>query len=1485
MLKPISTLVRAGAAAGRQFGRRRAGVTARRLLAAAAVTATAAGLLSVPPAGAAVARPQAHAAASAASTAAAKTRAAKVGAARTEASSTEPTSTEPAKSAIARTSAAPSGVRPAADSPAKAHGGLPAGQKAVCGPVKPGYATCQSIVRTTGVKAHRGVFASGTAPPGYGPADLRSAYNLPATGGSGQTVAVIDAYDNPDAASDLAIYRQQYGLPACTTANGCFRKVSQDGSTTDYPEYNATWSVEIDLDLDMVSAICPECHILLVEADDDSIQNLGTAVDEAVKLGAKYVSNSYGGPEDPAEVSWDSAYYDHPGVAVTAASGDTGFEDSEPNLGDPLQGYGASYPATSPYVTAVGGTTLTPDSGSARGWTESAWDYGGSGCSSYEPKPAWQHDTGCPMRTEADVAAVADPSTGVAVYTSSPVAGFPGWNVIGGTSVATPIIASVYALAGTPLPGTTPASYPYSDPSALNNITTGSNSLYPCSITYLCTAGTGYNGPTGLGTPDGVAAFTLPHGDVTGTVTSASGTPLAGATVQAGTTSAVTNADGDFDLTVAAGSYKITALDLSGYASQAATGVQVASGQSVTQNFTLSPAANVSLTGTVTDGSGQGWPVYAKVTLAGTTDTAYTSPFTGRYTLKVPPDGSYTVQAQAVSGGYEQAQQTVTASAGDLTASFAVKADPYGCTATGYGRAPALSEAFDGDTVPAGWSVVTNGNPSASWQFDQPDGLPNETYGGSGNYATAFDPDARGNSTADTSLITPPINLSADPYPMLQFDWFDDPDPGQLPYSDDVDASTDGGQTWTPVWSYNSTSDPTFDTTVLALPELAGLSSVEFRFHWTYQEEAEFADGNYADWQIDNVVVSSCQASPGGLVVGRVTDGNTGQGVAGATVTDGAQSVTSTTIPGDASAGGLYSMFTPQTGSQQVTASAPGYAVGTKTISVTSGAITQASLALAAGRLAAAPASVTGTTAVGGKTTATFTVSNTGTLPVTISGASAQPGGYTPLGESAAQAARGAPLRRIHGDYRPLRAAAGQRPAGAIPAAPAQSAQAPVPVATSWVPAIGPTFDPQAVAADPATGRVYAVGSATNASGSRAAVLDPATQKWSALPSMPSGRMDALAAVVGGKLYVTGGDNPQQVVYNPSTNQWSDTASPPVSYGDGTAIAVVGSDMYLVGGCGTGVCGETTVQVYHSASDTWTTAAPYPVPVSYAACGGIAGKVYCAGGYSDSFGSATASYVYDPASNSWSPIPALPTDLYGSAYAVANGQLLLSGGVTSDGTELTNQGFAFDPADDAWLALPNALYADLGTETSACGLYVFSSVFAEEFAEQLPGYGDCGGDPWLSASPSSTTIAPGQSATVNVTLNAANPSITQPGTYTATLELANNTPYGTQAIPVTLNVTPPSSWGQLNGTVDAKVCGGTTSPLVGATVQVSSANGTWELTADTTGSYGLWLDADSDPLTLIVSAPGYQSQAAKVTVTAGATTTRNFTLTPTESCS
>ncbi|WP_280694290.1 S53 family peptidase [Kitasatospora sp. GAS204B] len=328
---------------------------------------------------------------------------------------------------------------------------------------------------------------------GYGPADIQGAYNLAsaaAANGAGETVAIVDAQDDPNAESDLAAYRSQFGLPACTSAGGCFTKVDENGGTN-YPSPDSGWAGEISLDLDMVSATCPNCHILLVEASTASTQDLGTAVNQAVSLGAKFVSNSYGGSESSDETSADSSYYNHPGVAITASAGDSA--------------YGVEYPAASPYVTSVGGTSLTQDS-SARGWSESVWGTSategtGSGCSAYEAKPSWQTDSGCANRTVADVSAVADPATGVAVYDTY---GASGWNVYGGTSASSPIIASVYALAGNPGANTTPAADLYANPSALNDVTTGSNGS--CG-SYLCTAGPGYDGPTGLGTPNGTGAF------------------------------------------------------------------------------------------------------------------------------------------------------------------------------------------------------------------------------------------------------------------------------------------------------------------------------------------------------------------------------------------------------------------------------------------------------------------------------------------------------------------------------------------------------------------------------------------------------------------------------------------------------------------------------------------------------------------------------------------------------------------------------------------------------------------------------------------------------------------------------------------------------------------------------------------------------------------------------------------------------------------
>lgn len=339
-----------------------------------------------------------------------------------------------------------------------------------------GFAHCLARVRMDGLTPNVGNGG------GYDPSYLQSAYNAPSsTRGSGRTVAVVDAYDSPTAEADLAYYRTQWGLPACTTANGCFAKVDQNGGTT-YPAYDSGWAGEIALDVDMVSAICPNCHIILVEAADNSMNNLLTAEAEAVELGADVVSNSWGGGEWSSEALADSAF-NHPGVTITASSGDSG--------------YGVEWPAAAPNVISVGGTTLDQLSNTGtRNATETAWSGAGSGCSAYESKPAWQSDA-CGTRTVADVAAVADPNTPVYVRLEG------AWYGFGGTSAASPIVASMFALADTP--PAAPGAYLYAHRDSLNDVTSGSNGS--CATTYQCNGAVGYDGPTGLGTPNGLAAF------------------------------------------------------------------------------------------------------------------------------------------------------------------------------------------------------------------------------------------------------------------------------------------------------------------------------------------------------------------------------------------------------------------------------------------------------------------------------------------------------------------------------------------------------------------------------------------------------------------------------------------------------------------------------------------------------------------------------------------------------------------------------------------------------------------------------------------------------------------------------------------------------------------------------------------------------------------------------------------------------------------
>ena len=338
--------------------------------------------------------------------------------------------------------------------------------RASCGAAPAGIARCLALRVVAGASTN----SVQSGPAGWHPADLQSAYRLDASKGRGQTVAIVDAYDDPNAESDMAFFRAHFGLPPCTTANGCFRKVNQRGGAA-LPVANAGWAEEVSLDLDMVSGVCPRCNILLVEGDTGRATNLGAAVDTAVVLGATEVSNSYGYRGTPAGRMALAVHYDHPGVPITVSSGDNGYASPANEI-----------PAVFPTVTAVGTSLFR--AANARGFTETAWAGSGSVCGLYGVPVRWQITPGCPRRMISDVSAVADPATGVTVYDTYGKHDH-GFEVFGGTSVSSPIIASVYALAGN---GATvnDARRLYRHTASFFDVTSGSNGTCAPQPSYFC---------------------------------------------------------------------------------------------------------------------------------------------------------------------------------------------------------------------------------------------------------------------------------------------------------------------------------------------------------------------------------------------------------------------------------------------------------------------------------------------------------------------------------------------------------------------------------------------------------------------------------------------------------------------------------------------------------------------------------------------------------------------------------------------------------------------------------------------------------------------------------------------------------------------------------------------------------------------------------------------------------------------------------------
>jgi hypothetical protein len=397
--------------------------------------------------------------------------------------------TAPAAAAAGTAAAAVSSVpAPAAAGTALAAGsggrnrwpGLAKEAVPACGPVKAHQARCYALIDRRG----QGALTKSGDPRGYNAIDLRDAYGLDSVPDSGQTVAVVVAYDYPSAEADMNAYRHAFGLPRCTQGSGCFTKINQRGQTRDYPSRDQGWAVEAALDLQMISASCPTCHIVLAEADQPSTGALNKATDAAVAAGADVTNHSYG-IQEYTGIRGSNRHYSVDGVTAVSSSGDNGYQP-------------ATFPASSPDVVSVGGTVLR-HSLNARGWAERAWAYGGSGCSAYFPKPRFQTDRACGNRTIADLSAVAD---AVAVYDTFLPKRYRGWVEVSGTSISSPFVAGMIGAAGAG--GIKPGDL-YGRPRAFHDIAAGANGF--CLRNYICTAKPGYDGPTGWGTPRGLRAF------------------------------------------------------------------------------------------------------------------------------------------------------------------------------------------------------------------------------------------------------------------------------------------------------------------------------------------------------------------------------------------------------------------------------------------------------------------------------------------------------------------------------------------------------------------------------------------------------------------------------------------------------------------------------------------------------------------------------------------------------------------------------------------------------------------------------------------------------------------------------------------------------------------------------------------------------------------------------------------------------------------
>lgn len=1312
------------------------------------------------------------------------------------------------------------------------------------------------FMKPLGGAAARGMSSNEVAPPAsltnLNPLQIAHAYDWPditdAANGTGVSVAILTAVSSGLASNNSPhVFWGAFGLPDHT-----INVIPVDGNYG-----NTSGMGETLLDVEMGGAMGPGAALQVYVAADTYLATFTDMYNQFVNdNSAAVMTTSWGAPETlaPELDATDNQIFMQAaaqGISMFAAAGDNGSGDGTG------QSAVADFPSSSPYITAANGTQLTIADLNGTYGSEVAWNDAlcfnqgpastGGAISQQFAKPGWQRGPGVPadvdMRMNSGIALTASCSHPMMIYQAG------GWYLTAGTSGVAPQLAGLFAIAvsknGGRLGQSNSLIYDHANVNYagdFHDITSGNNGAF--------TAGPGWDHPTGWGSVDAAnlishITVTGPKGTLEGKVTdAANGEPVAGAMIKVGDQKIVSADDGSYSAVLPAGDVTVT-VSAFGYDGTSAT-VDIVDGGTITQDFALATAPKVVLSGTVTDGSGHGYGLYAdiKVTTGDYRQVAdvWTDPQTGKYSVELADGNDYSIHVAAALDGYNPVSTSVTLS-GDKTQNFALTAAST-CQAPGYTfSAGGFSEDFNGGAVPpAGWTETNPVSEHVVWLLSSQQAFDNGNYtGGTGDAASASsNSNNQDGSPYDTSLVTPPIPVSSLPaVPILRYKANYQTNAWTVGDNFDLDISTDGGATWTGILHWNTAHGTFWGTGANVQVGLAQYlpATGDFQLRWRY-----YGGGWNQYAQLDDVVIGSCAPLPGSLIVGRVTDANNDAGAVGTHVEDdqgaGADTVANPADQDPDHPNPLYMFFASQ-GTRTLTATSSNYSTATAEVQVPNNQVVRQDFTLQAAQLEAAPGTLTVHVPVGGTTTASFALKNmgggTGTFRIFPIDAPPAASGETravvhvPVKHSAWMMA--GPLA-----YEAHAKARGQTAGAVMPKAEDVTAHSDQ-VGQAWrgIASYPPIFAGQCAssgpcvgiaentaARDPATGKIYSMGGFSQVNGTNINVLGlkqayvfdigSADPVWTRIADAPVARMSPVSAFVNGKFYVfngwdgtVGGSPTTEVdIYDPATDTWSQGRPNPVPAASSSAAAVLNGLVYIVGGCNDGSCSKilSAVQVYNPVADSWSSAANYPVPVDDEACGGIDGKLYCAGGV-DGTAVVTSGYVYDPVSNTWSPIASMPVaGLGGSAYTAANGMLLMAGGIMTagGGISLTNRAVAYDPGTDTWMALP-PLNEPAWEAAGACGLYAIGGVVgvSDYFgdiltpdAEVLPGYDQlCGkASPiqWLTVTSTTNTLKAGASTTVALTFDGTGrQAFTTSNTY---LSVVNNTPYGPLTVPVTVHWDP-----------------------------------------------------------------------------------------------